>query len=129
MGTGPIPDSVLARLACDSQITRVVFGADSVVLNVGRAERTYTGAKRRAIVARDLQCRFPGCSAPPAMGEVHHIDHWLRDQGQTNVHTGVLICWYHHGLIHDRGIEVRRGPSGAWRFVDRRGRELAGPIG
>ncbi|WP_426595088.1 DUF222 domain-containing protein [Cellulomonas sp. McL0617] len=129
VGTGPIPDSVLARLACDSQITRVVFGPDSVVLNVGRAERTYTGAKRRAIIARDERCRFPGCSAPPGMSEVHHTEHWLRDHGETDVRTGVLTCWYHHALIHERAIEVRRGADGRWTFRDRRGRELVGPIG
>ena len=129
VGTGPIPDSVLARLACDSQITRVVFGADSVVLNVGRAERTYTGAKRRAIVARDGGCRFPGCSAPPAMSEVHHTEHWLRDHGDTDVRTGVLVCWHHHQVIHDRGINVCRGPEGRWCFTDRRGRALTRSIG
>ncbi|WP_028049110.1 HNH endonuclease signature motif containing protein [Cellulomonas sp. URHD0024] len=129
IGTGPIPDSVLARLACDSQITRVVFGADSVVLNVGRAERTYTGAKRRAIIARDRFCQFPGCSAPPAMSEVHHTDHWLRDRGETNVQTGALICWHHHQVVHDRGIEVCRGAGGRWRFVDRHGRDLVTAVG
>ena len=129
VGTGPIPDSVLARLACDSQLTRVIFGADSVVLNVGRAERTYTGAKRRAIVARDEGCRFPGCSAPPAMSEVHHTEHWLRDHGDTDVRTGVLVCWHHHQVIHDRGIDVRRGPEGRWCFTDRQGRALTGAIG
>ena len=129
VGTGPIPDSVLARLACDSQITRVVFGAGSVVLNAGRAERTYTGAKRRAIIARDGLCRFPGCAAPPGMSEVHHTDHWVRDQGETDVHTGVLICWYHHELIHARRIEVRRCHDGRWQFVDAHGREMVVPIG
>jgi uncharacterized protein DUF222 len=129
VGTGPIPDTVLARLACDSQITRVVFGPQSVVLNAGRAERTYSGAKRRAIIARDLQCQFPGCDAPPAMSEVHHVDHWVRDHGETDVHTGVLVCWHHHEVVHSSGIEVVRAKDGRWRFVDRHGRALVGPIG
>ena len=101
VGTGPIPDTVLARLACDSAITRVVFGPDSQILNVGRAERTYTGAKRRAIIARDRHCQHPGCDAPPAMSEIHHTHHWHRDHGTTDAHTGILLCWHHHDIVHD----------------------------
>jgi len=124
VGTGPIPDSVLARLACDSAITRVVFGPQSQVLNVGRAERTYTGAKRRAIIARDQHCQYPDCDAPPAMSEVHHTEHWHRDGGSTDVRTGCLLCWHHHEVVHDRGIEITRDHSGRWRFADRHGHPL-----
>ncbi|WP_426594142.1 DUF222 domain-containing protein [Cellulomonas sp. McL0617] len=127
IGTGPIPDSVLARLACDSQITRVVFGPQSQVLNVGRTERTYGGHKRRAIIARDLHCRYPGCDAPPAMSEIHHVEHWVRDSGETNVETGCLLCWAHHESVHDAGIEIRRDDGGRWRFTDRHGQPLRAP--
>jgi hypothetical protein len=124
VGTGPIPDTVLARLACDSAITRVVFGAESQILNVGRAERTYTGAKRRAIIARDRHCRYPGCDGPPAMSEVHHTEHWHRDGGSTDVATGVLLCWHHHEVIHDHNIEITHTDAGRWKFTDRHGHPL-----
>ncbi|MET0788871.1 MAG: DUF222 domain-containing protein [Cellulomonas sp.] len=124
VGTGPIPDTVLARLVCDSAVTRVVFGAQSQVLDVGRTERTYTGAKRRAIVARDGHCQFPGCDGPPAMSEVHHTEHWHRDGGSTDVATGVLLCWHHHEAVHDRGIEIARSDAGRWKFTDRHGHPL-----
>ena len=125
VGTGPIPDTVLARLVCDSAITRVVFGAQSQILNVGRAERTYSGAKRRAIIARDQHCQYPGCDAPPALSEVHHTQHWHRDHGTTDVHTGCLLCWHHHEIVHDQGIEITRHPdNGRWRFSDRHGQPL-----
>src|SRR5699024_215301 len=32
----PIPPGVLARLACESMLTRVVFGPDSTILDAGR---------------------------------------------------------------------------------------------
>ena len=124
VGTGPIPDSVLARLVCDSAITRVVFGPQSQILNVGRAERTYTGAKRRAIIARDQHCQYPDCDAPPALSEVHHTEHWHRDGGTTDVRTGCLLCWHHHEIVHDRGIEITRDHTGRWRFTDRHGQPL-----
>ncbi|MBU4213034.1 MAG: HNH endonuclease [Actinobacteria bacterium] len=114
LGTGPVPASVLARLACDSEMTRVVFGARSQVIDVGRAERTFTGARRRAVIARDQHCQFPGCSVPPALGEVHHVDHWARGGG-TDVNAGILLCWHHHDHVHRAGIEIDRS-AGRWRF-------------
>ncbi|MBO3100706.1 DUF222 domain-containing protein [Cellulomonas sp. zg-ZUI168] len=124
IGTGPIPDTVLARLACDSAITRVVFGPASQILNVGRTERTYTGPKRTAIIARDHHCQYPGCDAPPALSEIHHTHHWHRDHGTTDTHTGILLCWHHHTTVHDRAIEITRHPHGHWTFTDRHGQPL-----
>jgi hypothetical protein len=121
VGTGPIPSSVLARLACDSEISRIVFGPDSQVINAGRAERTFNGPRRRAIIARDQTCRYPGCTAPPALGELHHLDRWARDGGETDINAGILLCWHHHDLVHSLRIEIRRSPTGAWRFLTRHG--------
>lgn len=123
VGTGPVPDSVLARLACDSTITRVVFGPQSQVLDVGRSERTYTGHKRRAIIARDLPCQAPDCDAPPALSEIHHTEHWARDNGTTDVATGCLLCWSHHAWVHDDLITVRQ-TRGRWTFTDRHGQPI-----
>lgn len=106
LGAGPIPGSVLARLACDSEVTRVVFGPSSQVIDASRAERTFSGPRRRAIVARDQTCRYPGCTAPPALGELHHVDHWAAG-GRTDINAGILLCWYHHDLVHRRGISIR----------------------
>ncbi|MCV2392705.1 DUF222 domain-containing protein [Actinotalea sp. M2MS4P-6] len=105
---------LLARLACDSAITRVVFGPDSAVLDVGRAKRTYSGQQRLAVIARDHSCRYPGCGAPPSLGEVHHVLSWLH-LGETSVANGILLCWYHHDLVHRRGIRIARVGS-AWEF-------------
>ena len=124
LGSGPIPDHVLARLACDSEITRVVFGPQSQVINVGRAERTFSGPRRRAIVARDGTCRYPDCGAPPALGELHHVDHWARDHGDSDANRGILLCWYHHALVHRLGIEITRSPTGGWTFTTRSGSEV-----
>jgi hypothetical protein len=111
----PIPASLLARIACDSEISRIVFGPASEVLDVGRAQRTYSGQKRRAVIARDRRCQYPGCSAPPMLGEIHHTTHWARG-GRTAVQSGILLCWFHHDLVHRRGVVIRRGQSGEWAF-------------
>jgi len=59
----PIASKTVARWACDSSITRVLM-QDSVVIDVGRAERTIRGPKRRALNARDQHCQWPGCERP-----------------------------------------------------------------
>lgn len=125
----PIPRAVLATLACDSAVNRVIFGPPSAVVDVGRTERTFTGMKRRAVIARDRHCRYPGCDAPPALGEIHHVEHWGRDHGRTSVATGILLCWHHHQAVHSRGIEIHRGAAGHWAFTHRDGTELRPPLG
>ena len=97
----PIPRSVLDRIACDSEVTRIVFGPKSQVLDVGRSQRTFTGPRRRALDARDGGCRAPGCHAPPRLCEGHHrIPWWLG--GGTCPDNGLLLCYAHHGWLHDR---------------------------
>ena len=80
----PIPRTVFERIACDSEVTRVVFGPDSEPLDVGRAQRTVTPAQRRAVIARDKTCRGPDCHAPPRLCDVHHLIWWTRG-GVTSV--------------------------------------------
>jgi hypothetical protein len=118
----PIPATVLARLACDSEISRVVFGPASQVLDVGRAERLYTGAMRPAVVARDRHCAYPGCFRTAGMSEVHHVRHWAAQGGQTSVENGVLLCWWHHQVVHERHLVIRRDRiRDRWEFRERDG--------
>ncbi|WP_199425291.1 HNH endonuclease signature motif containing protein [Actinotalea solisilvae] len=115
LGSGvPLPPSALERLVCDSEVSRIVFGPAGEVLDVGRAQRSYSKQLRRAVVARDRTCAYPGCSAHPNLGEVHHGRWWSRGGG-TSVENGVLLCWYHHDLVHQRGLRIARLPFG-WDF-------------
>ncbi|HET8958331.1 MAG TPA: HNH endonuclease signature motif containing protein, partial [Microcella sp.] len=48
----------------------------------------------------------------PSWCEAHHINHWLRDTGRTDIADGILLCRHHHLLAHNNGWEIRRaGPS------------------
>lgn len=111
----PIPRSVLERIACDSEVARVVFGPEGEPLDVGRTQRTFTGAQRHAVVARDRTCAYPDCDRPPQLGEVHHVAWWVRDSGPTAVRNGVLLCWYHHDVVHRENLAIRRR-DGRWEF-------------
>jgi hypothetical protein len=72
------------RLACDCKLIPVVLGSDSEPLDVGRAMRTVPLGIRRALVARDGGCSFPGCDRPPGLCAAHHVRHWI-DLGETKV--------------------------------------------
>ncbi|MEU4387746.1 DUF222 domain-containing protein, partial [Promicromonospora sp. NPDC023805] len=89
---GRAPRALVRRLACASAVTRIVFGPDGAVLDVGRAQRTVSGQMRRAVIARDQHCVYPGCDQPPSRCEVHHaITHWA-DGGDTSVTNSALLC-------------------------------------
>ncbi|MCU1507865.1 MAG: endonuclease, partial [Glaciihabitans sp.] len=47
-----------------------------------------------------------GCDRPPTWTEAHHLKHWQRDHGNTNIADGILLCKYHHLLLHRDGWEL-----------------------
>ncbi len=96
-----LPVSVAQRLACDCEVWRVILDpASGLPLEVGRAHRIVPPWIRKALHARDRGCRWPGCTAPAAWTEVHHLVAWYYG-GLTNVDNCVLACRWHHGLLHD----------------------------
>ena len=70
-----IPFAALDVLACDALIQRVVLDAQGSPLDIGRTERTFTKDLRRAALARDRHCQWPGCQMRATWCEVHHIQY------------------------------------------------------
>jgi len=103
---GVVPARVARMLACDAGIQRVVLGPSSEPLDVGRRTPVVPPAMRRALIARDGGCRFPGCDRPPSWADAHHARHWA-DGGATAIANLVLLCREHHRLIHDGMFSVR----------------------
>ncbi|HEY8319857.1 MAG TPA: DUF222 domain-containing protein, partial [Amnibacterium sp.] len=76
---GRISIPSVERLECAGRTRLVVTGKDGEPLHLGRKKRRFSRAQRRALAARDGGCAFPGCRAPVAWTEAHHIAWWKRD--------------------------------------------------
>lgn len=87
------------QLCCDASVSRIVFGPNSEVLDVGRKTRVIPTAIRRAVVARDRHCIAPGCGRSPQWCDVHHIEAWV-DGGETVIDNLCLLCRFHHTQAH-----------------------------
>ena len=74
------------------------------------------GLRRRALVLRDRGCCFPGCTHTRFL-HGHHWRHWLHG-GETSLANLLLLCPFHHGLVHEGGWSVE-GRGGRARAGDR----------
>jgi hypothetical protein len=100
----PISVRTAERIACDCTMSRVVL-ADSMVIDVGRATRTVSAPTMRALRVRDKGCRFPGCDRQVNWSNPHHLIYWSRG-GPSKVSNLVLLCYFHHRLVHEGGWQV-----------------------
>ena len=103
------------RLACDATVVGIVEGEDGEPLDIGRKTRSIPAAIDRALRARDGGCRFPGCDRT-RWCDGHHIRHWA-DGGETKLRNLVLLCGFHHGLVHEGGYGLKRTDDGIFIFT------------
>ena len=118
--------STIRRLCCDAEIIPAVLGADTAVLDVGRAQRLVTAAIWKALVVRDAGCQFPRCTRPPMMCHAHHLDHWA-EGGDTSLENLILLCGHHHRLIHATPWTIQRTGPATFDFHPPPGRQLPAP--
>src|SRR5579864_7516046 len=76
----PISTRTAERLACDCTVSR-------------------------ALRVRDKGCRFPGCDRQVNWSSPHHIVFWARG-GTGKLPNLVLLCYFHHRLVHEGGWQV-----------------------
>ena len=94
----PLSWRQLLAAVCDGDVQRLVLDPGSAVLDLGRAARLFTADQRRAIARGGrLVCQWRRCHNPWV--EAHHRTRWV-DGGHTNHTDGLLLCSYHHSLVH-----------------------------
>jgi hypothetical protein len=112
---GPVVDVQTARrLGCDGRFQVVVEDESGNPFRLGRTRREPTAAMVRALRYRDRECRFPGCGAT-RFTNAHHIEWWSRG-GSTDLENLLLLCSFHHRLVHERGWGVKRRFDGEVRW-------------
>ncbi len=113
-GRSNLPIESVKRLCCDAHA--VVIGEDEngEPLNIGRKTRTVPTAIKRALVARDKSCAFPGCHHQRFV-DAHHITHWSAG-GETKLDNLMLLCSQHHKLVHEGEFTIQRDYQNHWFF-------------
>ena len=116
VGTGDLPESTVRTLCCDPVLRTVVLDALGNPVDLGRSTRLAPPALRRALEVRDGGCVFPGCDAPPAWCDLHHVVHWA-DGGTTSADNLASLCRHHHGVTHRNGWTMTTDPHHEQRFT------------
>lgn len=100
----PVHPQVLSRLLCSSKVQTVIEGSDGQAISLGRSSRDPSPAMMLQLRYRDRGCRFPACGSE-AFNQAHHVEYWSRG-GKTSLANLILLCSFHHRLIHDRSWSV-----------------------
>jgi hypothetical protein len=115
-----LPMDVIRRMACGGRWRRILFGAPSVVLDLGRSTSDVSPAQRSAGAVADAVCRWAGCARAAEACDQHHLDEWEADHGPTDQRNLVSLCRFHHGVAHKDGWKLRRDGDGTVVAVRRR---------
>src|SRR5204863_2700986 len=98
------------RLLCAARVQTVFEDSSGHVLDLGRTTAEPPAWMVRQVRYRDRECRFPRCGAR-RFTQVHHII-WRRDGGRAELPNLLLICSFHHKLVHEYGWRVTRDADG-----------------
>jgi hypothetical protein len=121
-GRSDLPIETIRRLTCDGSIVRMTDGVNGEPLDVGRKQRIVPVAIRRALIARDGGCSFPGCTRRHFV-DAHHVRHWSQG-GETSLANTLLLCSAHHRLVHEDGYTIHRDERDRWYFRRPDGRAI-----
>jgi hypothetical protein len=117
---GPaLADSTIERIICDARCQVVRENANGEAIGLGRTTRTVPAWLFRQLLERDGGCRFPGCGLSRHV-EGHHVVSWVRG-GHTDPANLILLCSFHHRVVHEHGWAVRGDPNNELRFAPPRG--------
>jgi hypothetical protein len=114
-GGAAIHAETARRLACNARVQTVIEDESGEPIRMGRITREPSAAMMRQLRYRDVECRFPGCGAR-RFTQAHHIV-WWGDGGRTDLDNLLLVCFFHHKLVHEHGWTVQRDADGPIRWL------------
>jgi len=108
----PISGATIDRLICDGEIIPVIFDETGQAVDVARTQRLFDKKQRLILAVTQGGCMCGDCDRAASWTEAHHIV-WISRGGETILVNGILLCRYHHQLLHNNGWEIRQtGPNG-----------------
>ena len=119
-GRAVVPIETIRRWACDAGIHRLITAPDGTILDYGRQTRSVSDPLFDVLMLRDHGCRWAGCTIPAGLCDAHHALHWL-DDGETEPDNLVLLCWYHHHLLHEQHWSIQPLGAGHFQLTDPHG--------
>lgn len=118
---GPaIAPETARRLLCHARSQTVIEDPAGEPLGLGRMSREPSASMLRQLRYRDFGCMFPGCGAR-RFAQAHHVVWWRRG-GRTDLDNLLLVCMFHHRLVHEHGWTVTRERDGTTRWFHPDGR-------
>jgi hypothetical protein len=114
----PVEATAAVAQALVGHVRRVVLGADSVVIDLGRRRRLFTGAAALAVKLANETCYWPGCHVPVTDCQCDHLRPWadrLGGGGCTCPGNGGPGCGTHNRFKERHGYRTWRDPDGTWR--------------
>lgn len=100
-GSGAVHPEVVKRISCDARLQAVLHDSAGVTVGIGNVSRTIPDWLRREVIRRDRGCVFCGTMR---YVECHHVVPW--PEGPTDLDNLVLLCNFHHELVHEGGWRV-----------------------
>jgi hypothetical protein len=118
---GPVIHPQTARrLMCSGRLQWLLEDEAGDVLRVGRTRRDPPRWMMRQLKHRDRECQFSGCGARRYL-QAHHIRHWEQG-GPTELDNLILVCFFHHKLVHEYGWRILRERDGTVTWFRPNGR-------
>lgn len=120
-GVAVEPVEALAR-SLHGHIRRAVFQSPTLVTDLGRRQRLFTGAARDAVQLQATHCVWPGCQVRSSHCQHDHLRSW-ESGGQTSPSNGAPLCG-RHNRHKTKGYQIDRSPTGSWKVARPNGQTL-----
>lgn len=118
----PVHPRSIVNCAMWAHVRRVVTDAASVVIDMGRRSRLFTGPAREAVMLLKDKCAWVGCDQPTTWCDADHSLGW-KGQGPTAPNNGGPLC-RRHNVVKEQGYRVIRCPDGTWHTYAPNGDEI-----
>jgi len=104
-------------LGCDADLTPIIFHQGQPI-GIGDTRATIPAKIRAALIARDGGCRFPGCHAPAAWTDAHHL-RARQNGGDATIDNLMLLCRRCHRRVHRYRWKIALQADGTATFTNR----------